>query len=211
MIPTPFHRRSDPSPRRLLAIATVLAMVAMPMADANAPLCGLAIAAALAASIDGRPAAVLVAAGIAAGLGPVGLAAIPVAIGAAFRHRAAAPLPLAVGIGLVVWRATGQWPPTDAVPDLATLASALPALRALIAASGIGLGAWIAASAAVRRPAAPIDRATIALALFLPISLATLFPLLLLALGRSPLGCTPARAANDNPFFASAAAGHPCR
>lgn len=182
-----------------LAVAAMLA-VALPGGRWSDTLALLAGVTALFAAQERRPHDMIAAAGIAAGLAPAGLLLAPLCLGLAIRQGAARQLPLA-GIAAMLVQWALPWSiPEPTLPNLATVAVACPDAFALIAAIGIGTGAWLTARASIAMPGGILTEAkwgAILLAGVLPLPIGTLGVVLILA--ALPRRSRPARhAANDN-------------
>lgn len=109
----------------------------------------LASVAALCAAHEKRTGAMIVAAGLAAGLAPAGLLLAPLWLGLAIQRRAVRLLPNAAVTAALANLAL-PWPtPVLTLPNLAKVAAAYPDASPLIATIGIGMAAWLAARASV--------------------------------------------------------------
>ncbi|MGP7795282.1 hypothetical protein [Sphingomonas sp. CLY1604] len=158
----------------------------------------LALVAALVAAHDRRYRAMLVAAGLAAGLSSAGLLLAPLLVGWPIARGAARHLPIAALTAAAAWLASPWHAPSAGLPNLAAIP--LPHSVALVAALGAGSAAWLAARAAASAPADLMREArlgTLVLAAVLPLPAGAFGFVAALAL--LPLAALPARiAANDN-------------
>lgn len=195
-------RASTARPALIVDLAVLLLALAMlPWCGIGATTCAIALAAMLKAEREGRPAAMLVATGIAVGSAPGGLLIVPIALGVSIRRGSWPFAAFAAFLGATVGYGLGNWTADDTLPNLAVLALRKPDLIALIAAIATGTAVYIAADASSRRlPARDILTGTIALACFVPTPpvVALAFVLVLLP---ELMQSTPPRAANDDPIL----------
>jgi len=201
MSPLPLSRQSiAPAPLVMALCAAALLALVLPGGRWSDMVALLASVAAMVAGHDRRERDMLVAAGIAAGLAPVGLLVTPLAIGLAIGRGEARHLPLGGLIALTAWVALPWAPVAPALPNLALLATEAPTTLALVVAIGFGTAMWLGARATTTPASALFVEARLGvtvLAAILPLPLGCLgFVLMLAAL---PLPAVrPKRAANDN-------------
>lgn len=194
--------RPVPSPVPLLAALGAAALLAgaLPGTRWSDTAALLALVAALFAGHERRMRDMLVAAGLATGLAPVGLLLAPLCVGLAIRHRAVRHVPIAcLTMALTHWAL--PWPmPGAALPNLSALMDVWPDGIAIVVAIGAGLAAWLVARASMLPSAALPAEArlgTLLLAIVLPLPLAALGFILMMAALPWP-AARQLCAANDN-------------
>lgn len=181
------------------SLAALLVMI-LPGGQWNDGLALLASMAAVRAGHEGRNRAMIVAAGLAAGLGPAGWLLMPLCTGLAIRRQALRHLPVALLVGAAAHLALPWSSAATPLPNLAVVASALPDSLALIVGLGAGTAAWLGARACMLSPPAMFAEARLGVALMaalLPLPLGILALVVALAALPLPAG-RRRRAANDN-------------
>jgi hypothetical protein len=181
------------------SLAALLVMI-LPGGGWNDGLALLASMTAVWAGHERRNRAMVVAAGLAAGLGPAGWLLMPLCTGLAIRRNALRHLPVALLVGAAAHVAL-PWPGAGTpLPNLAVVASALPDGLALIVGLGAGTAAWLGARGCTLSPPAMFAEARLGVALMaalLPLPLGILALVVALATLPLPAG-RRRRAANDN-------------